>query len=284
MPELPEVETVKSALVPVMVGSKIIKADIRRPDLRWPLPLGLASALEGQSVSYVARRAKIILMGIHDKVILWHLGMSGSMRISTHKPNSKPHDHIELTLQKRDELYYVTFNDPRRFGYVDMMAQQDVGHSKVMTSLGPEPLPVTEAPFDFGRALDLPYLNEKLAKSQSPIKSFLLDQRQIAGLGNIYVCEALYRAGISPRRTASTVKGVRAGRLLPAIQSVLRDAIAQGGTSLRDHRQPDGKLGYFVQSLNVYGREGEPCVSCATPIKQIVQSGRSSFYCSHCQR
>lgn len=284
MPELPEVETVKSALVPVMVGSKIIKADIRRPDLRWPLPLGLASALEGQSVSYVARRAKIILMGIHDKVILWHLGMSGSMRISTHKPNSKPHDHIELTLQKRDKLYYVTFNDPRRFGYVDMMAQQDVGHSKVMTSLGPEPLPVTEAPFDFGRALDLPYLNQALAKSQSPIKSFLLDQRQIAGLGNIYVCEALYRAGISPRRTASTVKGVRAGRLLPAIQSVLRDAIAQGGTSLRDHRQPDGKLGYFVQSLNVYGREGEPCASCATPIKQIVQSGRSSFYCSRCQR
>jgi len=284
MPELPEVETVKSALVPVMVGSKIIKADIRRPDLRWPLPLGLASALEGQSVSYVARRAKIILMGIHDKVILWHLGMSGSMRISMHKPNSKPHDHIELTLQKRDELYYVTFNDPRRFGYVDMMAQQDVGHSKVMTSLGPEPLPVTEAPFDFGRALDLPYLNQALAKSQSPIKSFLLDQRQIAGLGNIYVCEALYRAGISPRRTASTVKGKRAVRLLPAIQSVLRDAIAQGGTSLRDHRQPDGKLGYFVQSLNVYGREGEPCASCATPIKQIVQSGRSSFYCSHCQR
>ena len=284
MPELPEVETVKSALAPVMVGSEIIKADIRRPDLRWPLPEGLHSALEGHQVHYVSRRAKIILMGIDDKVILWHLGMSGSMRISTHKPNSKPHDHIELTLQNKGTIYYVTFNDPRRFGYVDMMAQQDVAHSKVMTSLGPEPLPMTDAPFDFGPVLDLAYLNETLAKSQSPIKSFLLDQRQIAGLGNIYVCEALYRSGISPRRKASSVKGKRAERLLPAIQSVLREAIAQGGTSLRDHRQPDGKLGYFVQSLDVYGRDGEPCASCSAPIKQIVQSGRSSFYCSHCQR
>ena len=284
MPELPEVETVKSALVPVMVGGQIIKADIRRPDLRWPLPTGLHGALEGHKVAYVSRRAKIILIGITDKVILWHLGMSGSMRISNHKPNSKPHDHIELTIRQNDQIYYVTFNDPRRFGYVDMMAQDELPQSKVMSSLGPEPLAMGDAPIDFGPVLDLPYLNQTLSKSQAPIKSFLLDQRQIAGLGNIYVCEALYRAGISPRRKAASVRGTRAARLLPAIQSVLREAIAQGGTSLRDHRQPDGKLGYFVQSLDVYGQEGAPCPSCKAPIKQIVQSGRSSFYCSQCQR
>ena len=275
MPELPEVETVKAALAPIMTGAVITKAEIRRPNLRWPLAPDLAARLEGQKVEDVLRRAKIIQIKLSSETALLHLGMSGSVRISEHKPNQKPHDHIELTLARDSQLYYVTYNDPRRFGYFDIMPHEALATNPSLVSLGPEPLST-----DFSIA----YLQEKLADSSAPIKSFLLDQRKVAGLGNIYVCEALYRAGISPRRRASTVKGKRAIRLVPAIQSVLRDAIAQGGTSLRDHRQPDGALGYFVQQLDVYGREGQPCHQCQTAIKSITQSGRTSFYCPNCQR
>ena len=283
MPELPEVETVKAALVPVMAGGVISHADIRRPDLRYPLPENLADFLCGAPVEYVRRRAKIILIGVRRSVMMLHLGMSGSVRISAHKPNAMPHDHIELEVQKDGQSWWVTLNDPRRFGYIDLVPEEGFASHKSIASLGPEPVAI-EGDKLMGALLDLSYLNEALGGAKAPIKSFLLDQSKIAGLGNIYVCEALYRAGISPRRRAHSVKGVRASRLLPAIQSVLREAIAQGGTSLRDHKQPDGKLGYFVQSLAVYGRQGEPCHACATPIVSIRQSGRASFYCPHCQR
>lgn len=275
MPELPEVETVKAALAPVMTGAMIIKAEIRRPNLRWPLAPDLAKRLEGQLVYEVARRAKIIQIKLASETALLHLGMSGSVRISDHKPNSQPHDHIELTLKRNNQYHYITYNDPRRFGYFDMMAHDAVATNPSIASLGPEPLSD-----EFSEA----YLQQKLAGSSAPIKSFLLDQRKVAGLGNIYVCEALYRAGISPRRKASSVKGKRATRLISAIQSVLTDAIAQGGTSLRDHRQPDGALGYFVQQLDVYGREGKPCHHCQTSLKSITQSGRTTTYCPNCQR
>ena len=275
MPELPEVETVKAALAPVMTGALIVKAEIRRPNLRWPLAPDLASRLEGQRIERVSRRAKIIQIRMATETALLHLGMSGSVRISDHKPNSKPHDHLEFTLRLGEMIYYVTYNDPRRFGYFDLMPHQDVATNPSLALLGPEPL---------SDAFSVAYLQDKLASSSAPIKSFLLDQRKVAGLGNIYVCEALYRAGISPRRKACSVKGKRAARLVPAIQSVLHAAIAQGGTSLRDHRQPDGALGYFVQQLDVYGRDDEPCHHCQTKIRAFTQSGRTSYYCPQCQR
>ena len=212
-----------------------------------------------------------------------HLGMSGSVRISDHKPNSQPHDHIEWQVDTKDGTHWVTYNDPRRFGYVDLVPETEFAGHKSIAGLGPEPVAISGEPL-MGELLTLAYLNQALDGVSAPIKSFLLDQRQIAGLGNIYVCEALYRAGISPRRKAHSVKGARAARLLPAIAQVLTEAIAQGGTSLRDHKQPDGKLGYFVQSLDVYGRAGERCHHCATTIAMIRQSGRSSFYCPRCQR
>ena len=284
MPELPEVETVRAALAPVMTGARIVSVDIRRPDLRWPLPTSLYDDLHDKKVSFVGRRAKIIVIAVEEKAIMLHLGMSGSVRISSHKPNTKPHDHIELQVLNGQETHYITLNDPRRFGYVDSVLLDDLSAHPSMSQLGPEPVATEDQVLQVGDIIDLPYLNQALAQSKSPIKSFLLDQRQIAGLGNIYVCEALHRACISPKRKAYTVKGARAARLLPAIQKVLEEAILQGGTSLRDHKQPDGKLGYFVQSLLVYGRDGEPCTSCKTPIKAIVQSGRTSFYCPQCQR
>lgn len=283
MPELPEVETVKAALAPIMAGGVIEEADIRRPDLRFPLPTGLKDFLTGAPVERVSRRAKIILIEARGQVMMLHLGMSGSVRISDHKPNSQPHDHIELAVTLGGQRRWVTLNDPRRFGYVDLVPKSDFAAHKSIASLGPEPLAIAgDEPI--APLLDLPYLDEALSGAKAPIKSFLLDQRQIAGLGNIYVCEALYRAGISPRRKAMSVKGKRAARLLQAIREVLQEAIAQGGTSLRDHKQPDGKLGYFVQSLHVYGREGAPCHGCASDVAMIRQAGRASFYCPTCQR
>ena len=281
MPELPEVETVKAALVPVMSGGTVVNADIRRPDLRYALPPQLKSHLEGAVIESVQRRAKIILIRARGHVMMLHLGMSGSVRISDHKPNSQPHDHIELALHTKGKQYWVTLNDPRRFGYIDLVKEADFLAHKSIASLGPEPVAMAGASAPI---LDLAYLNEALCAGQMPIKSFLLDQQKIAGLGNIYVCEALFRAGISPRSKAHRVRGKRAARLLPAIRQVLEEAIAQGGTSLRDHKQPDGKLGYFVQSLRVYGREGAPCVTCQSEIKAIKQAGRASFYCPRCQR
>lgn len=287
MPELPEVETVRCGLSPVMEGFRIDQADIRRPDLRWPFPENMADRLTGQTVLRLRRRSKYILADLSGgESLLIHLGMSGRMLISQADMRSTPgvfihahpapekHDHVVLDMSGGAR---ITFNDPRRFGAMDMAPTPDIDAHKLLAGLGPEPL---------GNSFDEPYLIRKLKGRNTPIKSALLDQRIVAGLGNIYVCEALYRAGIAPTRKAGRLSTARIGSLVPIIRDVLNDAILAGGSSLRDYRQADGELGYFQHSFRVYGREGEPCRTdgCADTIRRIVQSGRSSFYCPTCQR
>ncbi|TDL84935.1 bifunctional DNA-formamidopyrimidine glycosylase/DNA-(apurinic or apyrimidinic site) lyase [Meridianimarinicoccus aquatilis] len=287
MPELPEVETVRCGLSPVMEGFRIDQADIRRPDLRWPFPENMADRLTGQTVLRLRRRSKYILADLSGgESLLIHLGMSGRMLISQADVRSAPgifvhahpapekHDHVVLDMSGGAR---ITFNDPRRFGAMDMAPTPEIDAHKLLTGLGPEPL---------GNSFDEPYLIAKLKGRNTPIKSALLDQRIVAGLGNIYVCEALYRAGIAPTRKAGRLSAARAASLVPIIRDVLGDAIKAGGSSLRDYRQADGELGYFQHSFRVYGREGNPCNTegCDDTIRRIVQSGRSSFYCPTCQR
>jgi len=309
VPELPEVETVKQALEPVVTGQTIRQLRLARPDLRWPMPEGLAQKVEGRRMGAPRRRGKYILLPVEGVgALLIHLGMSGAIRIYQSKPNFAKHDHVAMEVSAesstssnkalsatnmdqanmyqanmdQSESRWWVFSDPRRFGHLDLISDFD-GSTEVkgdsehwlLKGMGPEPL---------SSHFDTAYLSEALKTRTMPIKNLLLDQKIVAGIGNIYACEALYRAGISPKRKASSVVGRRAERLIPAIQSVLQDAIAQGGTSLRDHVQPGGEIGYFVQSLSVYGRAGEACHHCGAEIKQIRQSGRSSFYCSSCQR
>lgn len=283
MPELPEVETVMRGLAPVMEGAQIAVAEVNRPDLRWPFPPKMAERLTGQSVLRLRRRSKYILADLGSgESLLIHLGMSGRMLISGAKlgnfvqdhPAAQKHDHVVLHM---DSGARITFNDPRRFGAMDLLDTQTADAHKLLAGIGPEPL---------GNSFDEPYLAEQLKPRATPIKSALLDQKIVAGLGNIYVCETLYRAGISPKRQARNLSAARAGSLVPIIRDVLSEAIEAGGSSLRDYRQADGDLGYFQHSFDVYGREGAACrtAGCDTAIKRIVQSGRSSFYCPRCQR
>lgn len=287
MPELPEVETVRRGLLPVMDGKIITAADIRRPDLRWPFPERMADRLTGQTVLALRRRSKYILVDLSSgETLLIHLGMSGRILISQTGVTTTPgtfqhshpapakHDHVVLDLSNGAR---ITFNDARRFGAMDLAPTVSVEAHRMLSGLGPEPL---------GNGFDDPYLREALRGRNTPIKSALLDQRLIAGLGNIYVCEALFRAHISPRRPAGGLSAADVARLVPIIRDVLTDAIAAGGSSLRDFRQTDGELGYFQHSFDVYGREGEPCKSpgCSGTIDRLVQSGRSSFHCPLCQR
>ena len=283
MPELPEVETVRRGLAPVMEGTVIARADINRPDLRWPFPANMAARLAGQKVLGLRRRSKYILADLASgETLLIHLGMSGRMLISgdplgkfVHDhPAPEKHDHVVLFMENGAR---ITFNDPRRFGAMDLMATATAEAHPLLAKLGPEPL---------GNSFDETYLTEALKGRNTPIKSALLDQRIIAGLGNIYVCETLYRAGISPKRRADMISAPRAARLVPIIREVLGDAILAGGSSLRDFRQADGELGYFQHNFDVYDREGEPCrrTGCTGHITRVVQSGRSSFYCPLCQR
>ena len=276
MPELPEVETVRRGLIPVMEGKQIIRADIHRPDLRWPFPDDMAGRLTGKSVVRLRRRSKYILADLDSgETLLIHLGMSGRMLISTHDhPDIQKHDHVVLHMQ--DDAR-VVFNDTRRFGAMDLAATDLAEDHKLLASLGPEPL---------GNKFDEPYLVGRLKGKNTPIKTALLDQRIVAGLGNIYVCEVLLRAGISPTRKAGELSGPKVRSLVPIIRDVLGEAIESGGSSLKDYRQTDGELGYFQHSFAVYGREGAPCntLDCTAKIKRVVQSGRSSFYCPSCQR
>ncbi len=279
MPELPEVETVMRGLQARLEGRRIVHAIAHRPDLRWPLPVGLAARLIGARVLSFRRRAKYILMRLDggDSVLL-HLGMSGRMVLSQERPNSlTPHEHLVL---ETDDGWRVGFVDPRRFGSVDLVPTDQEDRHRLLAGLGPEPL---------GEDFTVVRLSAALAGKHTPIKSALLDQKVVAGLGNIYVCEALFRARLSPLRSAHTVPGARAARLVPAIQDTLREAIAAGGSSLRDYVQPDGELGYFQHAWKVYGHEGEPCERCSGPpacpgIRRIVQAGRSTFYCPVTQR
>jgi len=283
MPELPEVETVRRGLQPAMEGQVIVAADIRRAGLRWPFPAGMAQRLIGQRVERLRRRSKYILADFGSgETLIIHLGMSGRMLVSGHAPGSFHHDHPAL--QKHDHVVLdmengarVTFNDARRFGAMDLCATSDLAAHRFLATLGPEPL---------GNSFDEDYLLARLKGRQMPIKSALLDQRIVAGLGNIYVCEVLHRTGISPKRRAGDLSAKRIRALVPAIRAVLLDAIAAGGSSLRDHRQTSGELGYFQHSFRVYGREDQPCptADCLGIITRIAQSGRSSFYCPKCQR
>ena len=279
MPELPEVETVMRGLAARLEGRVIVRAQVNRPDLRWPMPPGLAQRLTGARVKNFRRRAKYILMRLDggDSVLL-HLGMSGRMLIGPNRPNQEtPHEHVVL---ETDEGWRVGFVDPRRFGSIDLVRTDAEEKHKLLADLGPEPL---------GEDFSVASLSEALVGKKTPIKSALLDQKNVAGLGNIYVCEALFRAKISPQRSAHTIPGARAVRLVPEIKATLEEAIAAGGSSLRDYVQTNGELGYFQHAWKVYGRENEPCPTCpggtvCQGVKRIVQSGRSTFHCTRVQR
>jgi formamidopyrimidine-DNA glycosylase len=275
MPELPEVETVRRGLALRISGRRIVRAELRRPDLRRPFPPALASRLDGARIGALGRRGKYILIELDtDGLLLLHLGMSGRITAGSAAIPAAPHDHVVLTL---DDGTVIRFNDPRRFGLMDYVRRGEAAQHPLLSRLGPEPL---ESSFDGA------YLSEALARKLTPIKAALLDQRVVAGLGNIYVCEALFRAGLSPRRRAASVGRGRADRLAMAIRSVLTEAIAAGGSSLRDYVQADGALGYFQHHWAVYGREGDPCpgCDCGSGVRRIVQSGRSTFYCAKRQR
>ena len=283
MPELPEVETVMRGLAPVMQGQVIAQAHVNRPDLRWPFPVRMAERLTGQTVLGLRRRSKYILLDLSGgETLLVHLGMSGRMLVSgdplgrfvRDHPAPKKHDHVVFDMANKAR---VTFNDPRRFGAMDLMSTAQGEAHPLLKQIGPEP---------FGNAFNEYYLATTLSARKTPIKTALLDQKIIAGLGNIYVCEALFRAGISPLCKAVDLSWDRAAALVPVIRQVLQEAIDAGGSSLRDFRQADGELGYFQHNFAVYGREGEDCRSdgCPGVILRAVQSGRSSFYCEQCQR
>ena len=275
MPELPEVETVRRGLARCMTGRRIVRAELRRPDLRRPFPPDLVHRLDGAQVGALTRRGKYILVELDDSgLLLLHLGMSGRITAGTAMMPPEPHDHVVLTL---DDGTIVRFNDPRRFGLLDYIPRGQENAHPLLAALGPEPL---EPGFDSG------YLNRALAGKMTPIKSALLDQRIVAGLGNIYVCEALYRARISPRRLAASIVGARAERLAGAIREVLAEAIEAGGSSLRDYVQANGELGYFQHRWAVYGKEGRPCpdCNCAEGVRRITQAGRSTFFCGKRQR
>ena len=273
MPELPEVETVRRALVPALENRRVAAAHIGRPDLRWPLPENLADRLTGRRFGGLRRRGKFLLLPLDgDETMLMHLGMSGSVRLHEEQPDIGKHDHMVLRMQGGTAPLWVVFNDPRRFGWIDLYSGPT---HPMIANLGPEPL---------GNIFSAESLASGLAARRGPVKTALLDQRLVAGIGNIYACEALHGAGLSPRRRADTIRGKRAERLVEAIRSVLARAIEDGGTSLRDHVQPGGEIGYFVQRLSVYGREGQSCHDCGAVIRSLVQSGRSSFYCPDCQR
>ena len=278
MPELPEVETVKLALIPALQGRTVLSAFVGRKDLRWPLPENLAERLTGLQFTRLARRGKYVMIMLDNgEVLLLHLGMSGSIRIHKNKPALGKHDHFMLEMAPADDqggVSYVVLNDPRRFGWIDLFAESAMAEHKLLAGMGPEPL---------GNEFSGAHLQAVFKGRTGPVKNALLNQQLVAGIGNIYASEALFYARISPRRKAGSIRGQRAARLANSIVTVLRAAIEDGGTSLRDHVQPGGEIGYFVQRLAVYGRAGKPCPVCATPIKTLIQSGRSSFYCSRCQ-
>lgn len=283
MPELPEVETVRRGLLDVMEGHVIARAQIRRPDLRWPFPENMAERLTGKRIMALRRRSKYILADLSSgETLIIHLGMSGRILISGHAVGQFHHDHPAPA--KHDHVIFdmqggarVTFNDARRFGAMDLTPTASAQDHWLLAPLGPEPM---------GNAFNEDYLIDRLKGRNTPIKTALLDQKIIAGLGNIYVCEVLHRAGIAPKRKAGQISPARVAGLVPIIRDVLREAIDAGGSSLKDYVQTDGNLGYFQHRFAVYDREGNACTTpgCTGHIRRIVQSGRSTFYCPACQR
>jgi len=289
MPELPEVETVRRGLAPAMEGARIDKVDVRHRGLRWPIAKDFEQRIEGQTVEGLGRRAKYLIADLSSgDVLVMHLGMSGSFRVGHESrpgiyyhetSKSTAHDHVVFHLSNGE---IVTFNDPRRFGSMKLVPRAKLDQEPLLRGIGPEPL---------GNAFDAAMLAKACAGKKTSLKAALLDQRVVAGLGNIYVCEALFRARLSPKRRASTIAdrhgkpNARAEALVPAIKGVLQDAIKAGGSSLRDHRRADGSLGDFQHNFLVYDREGQPCPGgCGGAVKRIVQAGRSTFYCPSCQK
>lgn len=271
MPELPEVETVRRGIARVLEGKRIVRVTVHRRDLRWPIPADFEARLTGATVTAVSRRAKYALIHIdrHD-VALVHLGMSGRIRLDPESPET--HDHVEFVV---DDGHRLVFNDARRFGSLDITQEANLMHHPLLRRLGPEPL---------GNDFNGPVLEEMLKGRRSSIKAALLDQQVVAGLGNIYVCEALFLARIHPSRIAGDIKSKSVHALAQAIRDVLARAIEVGGSTLRDYVQVDGELGYFQHEWRVYGREGEACRICSGGISRIVQSNRSTFLCATCQK
>ncbi len=296
MPELPEVETVRRGLAPAMEGMRIRWLELRRTDLRFPFPADFADRVSGACIVGLGRRAKYLLIDLDSgETVIAHLGMSGSFRVEHETENELPgafrharskdekHDHVVFHLEGAEGVVRVIYNDPRRFGFMDLLPRVDLDNYPAFRQLGPEPV---------GNALDADGLAARFAGRSQPLKVALLDQSNIAGLGNIYVCEALWRAGLSPTRPAGALvtPGGRPKkelvRLVEAIRAVIADAIAAGGSSLRDHIRTDGSLGYFQHTFRVYDREGHACANpeCDGTVARIVQSGRSTFFCSRCQK
>lgn len=295
MPELPEVETVKRGLAPTMEGALLVRAELRRPDLRFPFPEDFAAAVSGRRILSLSRRAKYLMIDLEGgDVIIAHLGMSGSFRIEAGastapggfhalRGKDEKHDHVVFHLDAHAGPARVIYNDPRRFGFMDLARREAIAEHAFFRELGEEPT---------GNALDAAYLAARFAGKAQPLKAALLDQRTIAGLGNIYVCEALWRARLAPVRPAGTLVDKRGSArkplllLVEAIRAVIADAIAAGGSSLKDHIQADGSLGYFQHAFSVYNREGEACRTpgCGGTVARIVQAGRSTFYCPLCQK
>ncbi len=291
MPELPEVETVRMGLLPVLEGKRFTHVETRRGDLRVPFPKDFAKRLTGRNVKRLWRRAKYLLGDLDGgETLVVHLGMSGNMSVYAEGRERKlgnylyapapgaagqgKHDHVVM---QTDAPAMIVFTDHRRFGLMTLIGTDKLDQHPLFKGIGIEPL---------SDEFDVAFLNAALKGKRTPIKAALLDQRVVAGLGNIYVCEALFRAGISPKRLAAKVAGVRAEPLVTAIKAVLKDAIKAGGSSLRDHKRVDGELGYFQHHFAVYDREGKKCPKrgCKGTVKRIVQSGRSTFYCLSCQK
>ena len=280
MPELPEVETVRRGLAPYLEGRSLVRVDVRRADLRIPVPRDFAGRATNRRVERLWRRGKYLLMELDDgATIIAHLGMSGRLVLAGNGVNGQGrHDHVSF---ETEDGTHIVFNDPRRFGLITLAGSGDLENHPLLAAMGPEPL---------DPAFDGAVISAALRTRSASIKAALLDQHVMAGIGNIYACEALFRAGISPRRKAKGVAGQRAERLVLALKQVLTEAIEVGGSSLRDHRRPDGGLGYFQNSFAVYGREGEPCPGCNCDrdetggIRRMVQGGRATFFCSRRQR
>lgn len=271
MPELPEVETTVRGLKPLLEGQRIERLSLNRPDLRRPFPVDLVQRMTGATVTGLSRRAKYGLIHTdRDDVMIFHLGMSGRWR--TDISEGEAHDHLVI---ETGAGRLLALNDPRRFGSVDLVGGDPETAFAPFATLGPEPL---------SDAFNAKQLAVAFEGRSAPVKTLLLDQRIVAGLGNIYVCEALFMAGISPTKAAGQVPTKRIAALVEAIKAVLVQAIAAGGSSLRDFVHPDGQLGYFSHEWRVYGREGDQCRQCNAPVKRLVQGGRSTFFCGKCQR
>jgi len=272
MPELPEVETVRTGLEKAIKGAAIHKVTLRRKNLRIPFPVNFTTVLQGKTISGIGRRAKYLLFSLgKDDVLIAHLGMTGRFTVTNKTPVLLPHDHVIIELNDGRSLMY---NDARRFGLMTLAKQARLGAHPLLSALGPEPLE---------KAFSAKYLKQELVKRSGPVKSAIMDQKLVVGVGNIYASEALFLAGINPLKPAKTV-GDKSSELIATIRKVLHDAIASGGSSLKDFVQVSGETGYFQHHFNVYGRGGKPCFTCGTPIRSTRISGRSTFFCPDCQK